>query len=59
MYWSQIDLNSAEADLGAFEFIYEKLTKGAIVIFDDYGFARYKKTQESIDRFLKRKANVF
>ena len=45
--WSQIDLNSAEADIGAFEFIYEKLTKGAIVIFDDYGFSRYKETTKS------------
>jgi O-methyltransferase len=48
----QIDLNSAEADLTTFEYLYPLLTSGAIVIFDDYGFSRYSETQKSLDSFL-------
>ena len=50
--WCQIDLNSAEADTDSFQFIYKYLLPGSHVIFDDYGFSRYKKTQLSLDQFL-------
>ena len=53
--WCQIDLNSAQADLSAFQFIYEKLLPGSHVIFDDYGFSRYKDTQVALDDFLSTK----
>ena len=53
--WCQIDLNSAESDLKAFEFIYDKLLPGSHVIFDDYGFSRYKNTQLALDQFLSEK----
>ena len=53
--WCQIDLNSADSDLKAFNFIYDKLLPGSHVIFDDYGFSRYKETQIALDNFLKGK----
>ena len=53
--WAQIDLNSAESDLNTFKFIYPKLQPKAHVIFDDYGFSRYHKTQEKLDKFLDNK----
>ncbi len=50
--WAQIDLNSAQADLDTFKAIYPILLKGAVVIFDDYGFSRYSDTQCRLDEFL-------
>lgn len=50
--WAQIDLNSAHADLETFRTIYPLLIKGAVVIFDDYGFVRYTETQRLVDDFL-------
>lgn len=50
--WCQIDLNSAEADLRSFMFIYPLLSRGAHVIFDDYGSNRYAETQKKLDAFL-------
>lgn len=51
--WAQIDLNSAAADSTTFEYLLPKLVPGAMVIFDDYGFSRYKDTQMEIDRIAK------
>lgn len=48
--WCQIDLNSADADAACFVEVAPKLVDGAIVIFDDYGFSRYKDTQVAIDQ---------
>lgn len=53
--FAQIDLNSAEADMNAFEAIYDRLTTGAIVIFDDYGYSRYKQTCAQISTFAASK----
>lgn len=50
--WCQIDLNSAEHDVSTFKYIFDKLQAGAHVIFDDYGFSRYKNTQKMLDNFL-------
>jgi O-methyltransferase len=50
--WAQIDLNSAHADVETFKKIYPFLVKGAVVIFDDYGFLRYAETQRLLDDFL-------
>ena len=51
--WCQIDLNSADSDLSAFKMIYPYLSSGSHVIFDDYGFSRYKETQVKLDNFLQ------
>lgn len=53
--WAQIDLNSAVADVSVLEFIYPRLCEGAHVILDDYGFSRYRDTQNSVDLFLENK----
>ncbi len=52
--WAHIDLNDAEADASTFQAILPKLTKGAHVIFDDYGFSRYSDTKELIDRVISK-----
>jgi O-methyltransferase len=50
--WAQIDLNSEIYDAAAFDRILPYLTQGAIVIIDDYGYTRYKRTQEALNRIV-------
>ena len=54
----QIDLNNAEAEGFVFPLVYERLTPGAIVIFDDYGFRRYRESALTHQRFLQGKEQV-
>jgi O-methyltransferase len=56
--WAQIDLNSANADASVFREIFPKLVDGAVVIFDDYGFSRYRDTQNALDSYLSAKGGV-
>ena len=56
--FAQIDLNSAEADLGAFEAIYDRLTIGSIVVFDDFGFNRYSETYKMLSAFVNGKSQM-
>ena len=55
--WCQIDLNSAEADADTFRALLNKLTDGAMVIFDDYGFSRYASTQKELDIIANKQGN--
>lgn len=54
----QIDLNDAEAEGFVFPKVYERLTPGAVVIFDDYGFRRYRESALTHQRFLVGKEQV-
>jgi hypothetical protein len=51
--WAQIDLNSAEFDKSAFMRILPHLSEGSVVVFDDYGFLRYKDTQLGLDQLTR------
>ena len=46
-----IDMNGHEAELAALEFFYEKMVKGGIIYFDDYG-GRWGKLREVVDTFI-------
>lgn len=45
-----IDLNSPAPEAAALEHFWPKLSRGAIVVFDDYGFGGYESQKESADR---------
>ena len=47
-----IDLNDAAAETSAMERLYSRLTPGAPMIFDDYGWKDYGDQQPAIDAFL-------
>jgi O-methyltransferase len=40
--FAQLDLNSAEAELACLERVFDRLSPGAILVLDDYGFVRYR-----------------
>lgn len=49
-----IDMNIVEPEIAAIEFFWEKLSSGAPVILDDYGFKPHRKQKEAFDAFARR-----
>ena len=48
-----IDMNLAKTEVAAMEFFWDKLVPGAVVVFDDYGWAAHKAQQVALDAFAK------
>ena len=53
--FAHIDLNNVEAEIGVLEYIYNRIVKGGIIIFDDYGWANYKMQLQVEKEFLEKK----
>ncbi len=47
-----LDMNSADAEDGALRFFYERLSPGAMVLFDDYGWRVYREQKLVADEFM-------
>lgn len=47
-----IDLNSAEAEISCLEILFDKVQKGGVIIFDDYGQTGHKRQKKDIDRYF-------
>lgn len=54
--FAHIDLNDAEIEAHVMPEIYYRMSTGAIMIFDDYGFKRYRKSAEIHQKFLEDRA---
>jgi O-methyltransferase len=50
--FAQIDLNDADAEIACLARIYERVVPGGIIVLDDYGLARYRRTYELEKRFF-------
>jgi hypothetical protein len=48
-----LDLNGAEAELGALNVLFEKVVRGGIIILDDYGWLAYRAQKEAEDPFFE------
>lgn len=46
-----IDMNNADAERGAVELLYNRLSVGGMVIFDDYGWTGYQDQKLGADQF--------
>ena len=53
-----IDINSAKSTLSTLKFFYPKLTKGGLILFDDYGWLAFNETKEIIDKFFSNKPGM-
>jgi O-methyltransferase len=49
--WFHLDLNSAEAETAALHHLFDRLTPGGLLIFDDYGWKTYPGQKAAADRF--------
>ena len=47
-----IDMNSVSAEIGALERLFDRVTPGGIIVFDDYGYAAYVAQKEAEDEFM-------
>lgn len=54
--FAHIDLNYAEAEAHVFPEVYARMDRGAVAVFDDYGFKRYRASAEAHREFLSDKS---
>jgi hypothetical protein len=47
-----LDMNSPRAETGALEILFERITPGGIIIFDDYGWKAFHRQKEAADQFM-------
>jgi hypothetical protein len=50
-----IDMNIVEPEIAAIEFFWDKLSPGAPVVLDDYGWSNYRLQKEAMDRFARQR----
>lgn len=50
-----IDMNIAAPELAAMEYFWDKLSPGAVVVLDDYGWTNYRPQKVVMDAFAARK----
>jgi O-methyltransferase len=48
-----IDMNNAEAERGALETLFDRVSEGGMIVFDDYGWTGYREQKESADKFMR------
>ncbi len=50
-----LDLNNADAEIGALEVLFERMVPGAIMILDDYGWLGYRRQKLAEDPWLAKR----
>jgi O-methyltransferase len=53
-----LDLNSPRAESGALEVLFDRISTGGIVIFDDYGWKIFRKQKEAADAFMTARGQI-
>ena len=48
-----IDMNNAEAERGALEVLFDRVSTGGIIVFDDYGWSGYRAQKDLADDFMQ------
>jgi hypothetical protein len=48
-----VDLNNMEAELGALEVLFDRVSPGGMIIFDDYGWSGYRAQKAAEDAFMQ------
>ena len=56
--FAQLDLNVAAPELAALEIIFDRLTPGGMIVFDDFGFQRYRDSHEAEMAFFRARGEV-
>lgn len=53
-----LDMNSPRAETAALEFLFDRISPGGCIIFDDYGWKQYRKQKETADRTMANRGRV-
>ncbi|HEX6958962.1 MAG TPA: TylF/MycF/NovP-related O-methyltransferase [Ferrovibrio sp.] len=56
--FAQLDLNVAAPELAALEIIYERMVPGGMIVFDDFGFRRYRDSHDAEMGFFRARGDV-
>jgi hypothetical protein len=48
-----IDMNNADAERGALDVLFDRVSPGGIIVFDDYGWSAYHRQKVSADEFMR------
>jgi predicted O-methyltransferase YrrM len=48
-----IDMNNADAERGALEVLFDRVTPGGMIVLDDYGWLDYRDQKDSADDFMQ------
>jgi hypothetical protein len=51
--FASIDFNCVEPETAALSFIWDKIVKGGIIVFDDYGFPGHDPQKAAHDKFAQ------
>ena len=50
-----LDLNNAEAEIGALEILFERMVPGAVLVLDDYGWLAYRRQKIAEDNWFQKR----
>jgi len=50
-----LDLNSHQAELGALEALFDRVTPGGMIVLDDYGWQWYRAQKDAEDAFMRQR----
>ncbi|WP_341702348.1 TylF/MycF/NovP-related O-methyltransferase [Ferrovibrio sp.] len=56
--FAQLDLNTAAPELAALEIIYDRIVPGGMIVFDDFGFRRYRDSHDAEMAFFRARGDV-
>jgi O-methyltransferase len=52
-----IDLNSSKAEIAALDVLFDRVSPGGLVVFDDYGWSGYRAQQIAEDAFMRQRGH--
>lgn len=56
--FAQLDLNVAGPELQALKIVYDRMVPGGVIVFDDFGFRRYRESHDLETAFLQSRGDV-
>lgn len=59
VHYMHIDINAAIPTMAALKFFWQRLARGGVVLFDDYGWTGYEEMKDQIDAFFADKPGIF
>ena len=51
-----VDMNDADAELGALEMLFDRISPGGMIVFDDYSRPGYRAQKDAADTFLRQRS---
>ena len=48
-----LDMNSSKSEISALEVLFDRISPGGVIVFDDYGWVGYQAQQKAEDKFVQ------